>query len=130
MADEYVELDEEGSPTGRKFGGDDDGKTDMQEFTEVDESDLETRARAKEATQRAGKKARKLGKKLGMASRKAGKKAQEVSSEVAQELEEYDPSEEEFGNQLYGDAEDPFGGTMDVEEGFGAGRDFREDELL
>jgi hypothetical protein len=56
MPDEYVELDEEGSPTGKSFGDDDEDERSMEDFDEVSESDVplkdRVKARAKEAKKR------------------------------------------------------------------------------
>lgn len=80
---EFVELDEEGSPTGRSFGGsDDDGKT-VDDFEEIDESDLPAKERAKARLRRAKKRAREGAEK---AVPLASKLAEDVKNSAKSEL--------------------------------------------
>jgi len=53
MPDEYVELDEEGSPTGESYGDEDDDERSMEDYGEIDESDLPLKERVKERAKRA-----------------------------------------------------------------------------
>jgi hypothetical protein len=59
MADEYVELDEEGSPTGESYGDDEEDERSMGDYGEVDESDLPLKERVKARAEQAKKRVKK-----------------------------------------------------------------------
>jgi len=121
MADEFVELDEEGRPTGRKFGGEGNGTKGMDEFEEVSEADLEFETRAKEAAKRGAKKVRK-------GARRGFGVAREVSGRAMDEIDnlEIDEPREDMGDDMGGGRRQPDLGDAllgDVGKGDGSGED-------
>jgi hypothetical protein len=124
MADEFVEFDEEGKPTGRTFGGDDE---DMgKEFTEIDESDLETETRIKERGRQGAKKTKEGLRRAFRAAREGGGRLADKASDS--DFQPPDLDSEQFASEITGGgfaADDDFDPIFG-KDGMGGGGDDAE----